>query len=327
MIFRAVALMVLVLMALMPSACYRGRLTAAQSPPAFPHGNTYPNRATGLEQLMGDMIALRKTDDSVLLAPYLQRLVLPNFDRWFSSEFGDAGCEEESPGANECMGPRLAFSYESLAKDIPPSFALTLQDLIHEGLTSFEATNITEECSGPIRIVPNEKLLDGLTTTPMVSPSLPGPVNRHEPVYALWIYGKDKQTTLSFFVYSEGAFRYLGMLSPASFDDLRKEKSTAPGRSTLAPAARYLTEDQLEVKDAVVDPSIVQRTVVLHVVTAADGTPKEVTYVRGPEAYRETAIESTKKRRFELPPLIQSLQALQPTKASVSFCVNFPAPL
>jgi hypothetical protein len=260
----------------------------------------YPNTAAGLEELMSDMIALQKQSDTKMLASYLQLLVLPDAEHWFVHEFGDDHCGEQNPGANDCMGPRFASRYERLARDIPASFALTLQDLINEGLTNFEATNIAEECSSPVRIVPDRKLLGGLTTTPMVSPGLPGPVKRHEPVYALWIYGQSKETTLPFFVYSEGAFRYLGMLHEATFDELHKGKSIAE-TAQPAPEAHYLTEDQIELKNAIVDPALIKWTVVLRIVAGADGKPREVTYIRGPEAYKEAAIESAKKRRFEVP--------------------------
>jgi hypothetical protein len=282
----------------------------------------YPNTAAGLEQMMSDMIALRRKGDSKMLAQYLQSLVLPDGEHWFVAEFGDDHCGEQNPGANDCMGPRLASSYRRLAGAIPSSFALTLEDLIDEGLTNFEAANIAEECSGPLRIVPDRKLLGGLTTTPMVSAVLPGPVKRHEPVYALWIYSENKQTTLPFFVYSEGAFRYLGMLHEATFDEFHKGKSIAE-TARPAPDAHYLTEDQLAVKNAIVDPALVQRTVVLRVVAGGDGKPIEVTYVRGPEAYKEAAIESARKRRFDLPKFpFEALHA-----KTVSFCENVVAPL
>jgi len=281
----------------------------------------YPNTAAGLEELMSDMIALQKKGDTNTLSPYLQSLVLPNAEHWFIAEFGDDHCGEQNRAANDCMGPRFAFRYRLLASTIPSSLGLTLRDLIHEGLTNFEAANIAEECSSPVRIVPDRKLLGGLSTTPLVSAALPGPVGRHEPVYALWIYSESKQTTMPFFVYSEGGFRYLGMLHEATFDEFRKGRSIAE-TAQPAPDAHYLTEDQLEVKNSIVDPALVQRTVVLGIVAGADGKPREVTYIRGPEAYKEAAIQSAKKRRFDVPKFpFEALHA-----KTVSLCENVVAP-
>jgi len=54
----------------------------------------------------------------------------------------------------------------------------------------------------------------------------------------------------------------------------------------------------------------------------ADGKPTEVTYVRGPEAYKEAAIESARKRRFDIPKfLFEAFQA-----KTVSLRENVVAP-
>ena len=113
-----------------------------------PHIRT---QQAGLEELMSDMIALQKKGDSKTLALYLRSLVLPDAEHWFVAEFGDDHCGEQNPGADGCMGPRFAFRYRLLARTIPSSRALTLRDLINEGLTNFEAANIAEECSSPVR--------------------------------------------------------------------------------------------------------------------------------------------------------------------------------
>jgi hypothetical protein len=56
--------------------------------------------------------------------------------------------------------------------------------------------------------------------------------------YVLWAYSERKETTLPFFVYFEGAFRYLGMLHPASGEDFQKSK--APGGDRTTPCVRTL---------------------------------------------------------------------------------------
>jgi hypothetical protein len=93
---------------------------------------------------------------------------------------------------------------------------------------------------------------------------------------------------------------------------------------TALPAAdaHRLTEEQLKMKHGIVSPDLVQRTVVLRVVSGADGKPMEVTYVRGPEAYKEAAIESARKRRFDVPKLpFEAFHA-----KTVSLCENVVAP-
>jgi hypothetical protein len=62
----------------------------AQSSPAATPVPSYPNTSTGLEHLMADMLSLQKSGDSAGLAPYLQSLLLPDSERWFTARFGDA---------------------------------------------------------------------------------------------------------------------------------------------------------------------------------------------------------------------------------------------
>jgi hypothetical protein len=260
---------------------------------------TYPATSVGLEHLMSDMLLLQKSGDSTALAPYLQSLILPDSDRWFSSKFGETRCGDARLGPNDCLGPRMAFTYRSLASVLPASFSLTLTDILHEGLTNFEATNYTEECPGPQRIIAARELVAGLFTTPHLSSMLSGLVQHGEPLYVLWAYSEHKETTLPFFVYVDGGFRYIGMLHPASVENFQKgapEAAVAPG-----PSAHNLTEDQLEMKEVVVDPSLAQRTVVLRVSVGPNGKAKDVKYLRGSEREKESAIQTSMKRHFDRP--------------------------
>jgi hypothetical protein len=261
---------------------------------------SYPDTAEGLERLMAEMISLQKRGDTVALAPYLQSLVLPDAEQWFTSNFGDLRCGEKQLAANDCLGPRLALAYRTLARILPASFALTLTDLINEQLTNFEATNYAEPCPGPRHIIASRELVGGLTTTPVLSSMLSGLVQHQEPVYVLWSYSDTKETTLPFFVYSQGAFRYIGMPHPASPEDYQNKSAVAEG-STAAPSARYLTEDQLDMQQVRIDPTVVQRSVTLRVSIGKDGKVTDVSYVRGPEAYKDAAMQSVRKQRFEPP--------------------------
>ena len=272
----------------------------AQSRSSQQVASSYPNTAAALEQLATVILSLQKKGDTTALAPYLQSLVLPDAERWFTSEFGNTRCGEQQLGPNDCLGPRMAFSYRAVAKGLPASFALTLADLLHEGLTNFAATNYTEECPGPQRILPSRELVGGLTTTPYLSSVLSGLVQRQEPTYALWAYNEHKEATLPFVVYVDGAFRYVGMLHPASVEDFQRSNGAAEAVGT-ASQGHYLTEDQLEMKKVIVEPSLVEHSVVLRVRINADGKPEDETYVRGPVADKQAAIQKVKKRHFDKP--------------------------
>jgi hypothetical protein len=259
---------------------------------------SYPDTAEGLERMMADMVSLTRRGQVEELAPYLQSLILPRPEDWFAERFGTDHCTEEKMGANDCLGPRIAFTYATIAKDLPASFALTLKDLINEGLTNFEATDYGESCPGPQRIVAAQKLVGGLTTTQILG----GMQRHHESVYVLWSYSDTKETTLPFFVYSQGAFRYIGMPHEASVEDYQKKKSSgSEGETEPSSSGRYLTEDQLEMKQVIIDPTVVQRTVALRVSVGKDGKVIDASYVRGPEAYKDAAMQSVRKRKFDPP--------------------------
>ena len=271
--------------------------TGYVNPPRLaPPVSSYPDTAEGLERMMADIISLTRRDQTDELAPYLQSLTLPQPEDWFAARFGTEHCVEEKMGANDCLGPRIAFTYATITEDLPASFALTLKDLIHEGLTNFEATDYTEACPGPQRIIASQKLVGGLTTTQILG----GMQRHHESVYVLWSYSHTKETTLPFFVYSQGAFRYIGMPHESSVEDYQKSRG-GERQPEPAPSARYLTEDQLEMTQVMIDPAVVQRTVVLRVSVGKDGKVTEASYVRGPETFKDVAIQSVRKWKFDPP--------------------------
>ena len=292
----------------------------SQLPAVAPLVPSYPDSADGLERMMADMISLQRQGQSTALTPYLQSLVLPRIEEWFVSKFGNVRCAEEQLAANDCLGPRLALAYEAGAPAIPASLDLTLKDLISEGLTSFEAVDYTRACARPLRIIPSLKLVGDLTTTPILSSTLSGLVQNHEPVYVLWSYSQSKETTLAFFVYSEGAFRYIGMPHPTSVEYYREMSKGAETQTMPAPSARYLTDDQLEMKTVLIDPAIVQRTVVLRVGIGKDGKVTDVAYIRGPVQYKDAATWSVRKRKFKPPGF--GPRGFHPN----SLCVNEAAP-
>jgi hypothetical protein len=269
---------------------------SAPVPSAIPH---YPNSQGGLEDLMRDMISLQRREDSAALASYFQSLILPDPEAWFSSGFGDADCDAQDLGPNGCLGPRIAWYYTATAKTLPDSFALTLADLVHENLTNFESVNQTEQCAGPVQIIPSQKLIGEFTTVPVLLSPWSKLVRQNEPVYVLWAFNESKETTLSFFVYSQGAFRYIGMPRPAPADDYRQKKYSEGSFPPLS--AHYLTNEQLAMDHVSIAADVIRETVVVLVIVGRDGKPRDVSYVRGDETLKNAAIQTVRKQRFEPP--------------------------
>lgn len=296
--------------------------SSAAAVPAIP---SYSNSPDGLETLMKDMITLEKQGHTVALAPYFQSLVLPNPEEWFKSKFGDEHCGDEHQGANDCLGTRLALRYASTARNLPAAAALTLSDLVDEQLTNFEAVNHSELCASPRRILPAYKLVANLSVTPILSSVLSRLVQRQEPVYVVWSYSETEETTVGFFVYSDGAFRFIGMPHPVSLEELaRKHEPAQQAMGPIeAPNSPPLTDDLtnevVALQPVLADQALIQRTVVLHVIINENGKAVEVSYVRGPETFKAAAMETVKQRQFER-------QSIAGRSVRLSTCIDVVSP-
>src|SRR5579859_2037493 len=229
--------------------------------PAF---HTYPNSAQGLDNLMNDMLALARLGDNTALAPYFQSLVLPDAEAWFRAEFGDEHCGVKQMAANDCLGSRLALAYANTARTLPAAAKMTTTDLLDEGLIDFEAVNYSVACAGPDRIIPDRKLVGDLTTTPILSPVLSGLIRNNEPVYVLWSYNQHSETTIAFFVYSQGAFRYIGMPHPASVEEFVSQSVPAPEK------VDDLTNEIVSARRVLANEKLAQRTAVIHIIIGTD---------------------------------------------------------
>ena len=224
----------------------------------------YPNTTSGLEQMMTDALNKANSGDSASVNEMGRTLVLPEFREWFTAKFGDANCALATLAANDCLGPRMAMAYERTIDSIPVSLALTLHDFHRERMTNFEAVNETVTCARPIKFEFSSSLVGSLSTTPFLSEQLSELARRREPLYSLWAYSNEKQTLIAFFVYEKGAFRFVGMPHP-----VRTEEWIAHREDRDIPHAkqepRILTEEQVQVGNAVISPVIAKRTVVVKV--------------------------------------------------------------
>lgn len=308
--------------AVMAPAGQQNQDSPGNAVPAIPR---YPNSPSGLETLMSNMVALEKGGDEAALRPYFQSLILPHPEAWFPSEFGDKNCADKQMAANDCLGSRLALTYASIARTFPSAATKMLRYMLSDSLIHFEAVDHAAQCPSPQRILPARELVGELTTTPILSPVLSKLVQNHEPVYVLWVYNETKETTVAFFVYVDGAFRYIGMPHPASVEEFFRKSSLDQAKAETAQTVdnaepfRDLTNGVSDDKAVLADPALVERTVVLHVLIGPDGKPREVSYVRGPEAFKDAAIRTVKKKQFT--PLSFGGHTVQ-----VSTCVNIVSP-
>lgn len=261
--------------------------TAAQqtpAPSAAPAIASYPDSPAGLENLMKDMLKLEKRGDTSALAPYLQSLALPNTDAWFKSIFGDT------------VGAQLALSYEPTARWLPQSMEATLKDLRQEGLADhFEVVDFNKPYAAPSFIS-----IQGDSETKTLGLSafkLLGFRKQHEPMYTVWFRKSRSVSTIAFFVYDEGAFRYIG--KPEIPDSVAAQGAQSQVKSGAKVQAAKLVQMVHPVYPIAAKQAHVQGPISLSAEIGKDGSIQDLSYVSGPQALAPSAMDAVKQWKYQ----------------------------
>ena len=245
----------------------------------------YPDSSAGLEKLMKDMLKLEKRGDTSALAPYLQSLFLPNPDTWFKSIFGDAA------------GAELALSYGPTARWLPQSMAATLKNLRQESLTDhFEVVDFNKPCAAPsfmsIQGDSENKAL-GLPALKLL-----GFRKQHEPMYTVWFRRGRSVSTIAFFVYDEGAFRYIGRPEiPASVAAQGRPQPQVKSGGPVQAAKLVQMVDPVYPMAA--KEAHVQGAILLSAEIGKDGSVEDLSYVSGPQALVSGAMDAVKQWKYQ----------------------------
>jgi TonB family protein len=244
----------------------------------------YPDSAAGLDKLMRGMLELEKHGDTNALAPYLQSLVLPNPDAWFKSIFGDT------------VGAQLALSYEPTAKGLPQAMAGALKKLRQEGFAGrLEVVDFNEPCAAPsfmaVQTEPETKALG----PPAIR--LLAFRKQHEPMYTVWFRKGRNISTIAFFVYDEGAFRYMG--KPEIPDSVAAQGPQPQVKSgATIQAARLIYQVSPEYPVAAKEAHV-RGTILLSAEIGKDGSVEDLSYVSGPQALISSAMDAVRQWKYQ----------------------------
>ena len=257
----------------------------------------YPDSAAGLDKLMKGMLELEKHGDTNALAPYLQSLVLPNPDAWFKSIFGDT------------VGAQLTLSYEPTAKGLPQAMAATLKNLRQDGFADhFEVVDFNGPCASPSFMVESETKSLGLSAVKLL-----GFRKQHEPMYTVWFRKGRSVSTMAFFVYDEGAFRYIG--KPEIPDSVGAQGPQPQVKSGGPVQAAKLIHWVGPVYPVAAKEDHVEGAVTLHASIGSDGSIQDLSYVSGPQALVSSAMHAVKQWKYR--PML-----LNGTPVSVDTCIT-----
>jgi TonB family protein len=259
-------------------------LGGMQSPPAQTvAAAAYPDTASGLEKLIGDIFRAARKDDTATFDALTSTLSKPVTAEWFRDTFGDDGDTmfKDYPGA----GPRLTSELQS--------FFVKLRVEQFTQATAHKHEASCDDNSGEL--------------------IYPVMVMRKHPValYELRFHEGNKFYRLWALAYVDGGFRFVGDLRPPDFRSGRAKAGghdNESGDSSNEDAKRVriggnLTAAKLlhGVQPKYPDKARVERlqgTVRLHAIIARDGTIRQLRVQTGYCSLGEAAIKAVRQWRY-----------------------------
>lgn len=263
------------------------------SPPA------YSNSTDGLEKLVWDMLAAEKSGGDQALGPYLSSLALPDSAAWFSTVFGEGS------------GQPLAVFYDAwtearnfqLAGDVGRAMALKMNDVAAMSL----------ERPGDPGTNERDNYFLGLV--------------KHEQTFYVVNFKSETGATMrwAFFVYAQGAFRYLGPLA-----DLRLIPASAPSAPSEMPRRIHIGGDLAEAHAVRRVPPVYPRSALserlegsvdVHTIIAPDGSVQSAEAASGNPVLVPAAEAAIRQWRFA-PVLLNG----EPVTVDATITVSFRLP-
>jgi TonB family protein len=251
---------------------------AAQQPPA-PLQDTaapqitipaYPDSPDGLKQLVTIMVEATKNNDQKTIAACAQLLRLPDPLAWFKLVFGDQ------------LGSDIADAHHAFRDHLDATLFESLTAILKDDLPELRAFRFEKPCEPEI----SERIYQVLLA------------RRHPVPFYLAMFTKKKETSgraMGFFVYVDGAFRYLGLIRLAGLRFPSDKSGVRVGgnvqQAKLQKMARpvYPTEAK---------NLFLQGTVRLEAVIGIEGEIYNLRVVSGPCVLAESAIRAVRQWRY-----------------------------
>ncbi|MFI5073005.1 MAG: energy transducer TonB, partial [Terriglobales bacterium] len=261
--------------------------------------SSYSNSADGLQRLVWDMVAAQKSGGEQALAPYLQSLILPDDPAWFSAAFGESNGQELRIFYDAWTGAR---NFE-IAGDVARAVASRMNDVAALSFARPGDPGTTDK----------DNYFLGLLKQPQT-------------LYAVNFKAENGSTMRwAYFVYSAGAFRYLGPLA-----DLR----LMPASAAAGAAAPSEMSKRVRMGESVAEAHIAHRvlpvypseavtqrlegSVVLHTIIAPDGAVQSVDATSGNPVFVPAAETAVRQWRFS-PVLLNGEPVTIDTTITVQF--------
>lgn len=265
---------------------------AAQEPkeaaPAAVSQPSYPESSDGLRKLIEDILGAVKSGDSVKASSYFSSLAIPDYAAWFVKIFGPV------------EGRRLKAKYEELL----PQAATDMRKRFEYAIKG-ERTNIgVRVLQKPVD--PAARLGHAIIEA-MIQPVPLYIVDGTSPKEKYPVFIGD-------FLYADGGFRYLDARVLQALSTAPPLRIRMGGNVQLAKLIRKVNPTYPEEARA----AHTQGTVLLRVVLATDGTPKEVTLVSGDPVLGKAAVDAVRQWRYQ-----RTLLNGEPVEVETTISVDF----
>lgn len=270
----------------------------AQAAPA----PSFSNSTDGLQKLVWAMIAAEKSGGAQALAPFLQSLELPNATDWFTTTFGPEG------------GQSLAIFYDAwsgardsqITGDIARSVAMQMNEVAALSFTR----------PGDAGATGKDNYFLGL-------------VKQEQPFYAVNFQAESGATMRwAYFVYVDGAFRYLGPLADLRTVSLKVSSASAsaaqpsemPNRVRMneSDAEARITRRVLPVYPQQALAQKLEGSVVVHTTIAPDGSVQSAEPTSGDPTLAQAAVAAVRQWHFD-PMMLNGTPVAVDTTITVAF--------
>lgn len=223
---------------------------------------SYPDTPKGLEDLIKEMLRLKKSNDSKALDSYIQSLVLPNPEPWFRDTLGDD------------LGAQIAHSYDRTRRNLLLSFSDTLNQLNRKHFGHPDAKLFTTSCNGD----PTEDEYTVLASR-----------TREQPLYDVRLTSGLQRVVMSFFVYADGSFRYVGSFRLQTNRIVKRDMKTMVSKAIKTVFPVYPEDAKRR---------HIQGTVLLHAIIAPDGSICSLEVKEGNLVLAGSALSAVRQWRY-----------------------------
>jgi len=274
--------------------------------PATAPPTSYPEKGGGLERELKDLLKARKAGDKATAGAILRSFVLPDPEKWFTTNFG------------EDVGKQMAEKYIPVTHVMVQMLQNQLDHVDEAKMSDVEVRKFDKPCDDHADDYVYPLLLARSEQTPLYE--------------ALFRNGNSYQQMNSF-VFVDGAFRYIGRVNiPESllFDEMRRKASDSP-----AAASNFKKSVKLETNAAAgrlikrvppVYPEDARReykqgVVRLLVVVQEDGSVGEIRVAKGICSLSRALMDAVKQWRYQ--PFLVNGQTIRVfTTVETNFTLN-----